>query len=79
MASLERRVEHLERNAQEDRHTVAAGQGAHSHALSLVHTELAEFREETGQRLDAVEGQLGEIKSTLAEILGRLPERPAQA
>jgi hypothetical protein len=62
-----------------------AGQGAHSHALSLIHTEvgafrseMAEFRQETGDEFAEVNGRLGRIAPALDTILTRLPEQPAQ-
>jgi hypothetical protein len=80
VASIEERVGRLERQAQEDRHTVVAGQGAHSHALSLLHSDLADFRGEMGQfrretaeQFGQVKTELGEIRRALADIAERLP------
>jgi hypothetical protein len=80
---LEDRVTALERGEQETRHAVTAGLGAHSHALSLLHTEITGFRQEMGQfrddvrqEFDEVKARLGGIETALAQIAARLPQPP---
>ncbi len=52
---------------------VDAGLHAHSHALSLLHTEVAEFRQEMGEFRDEMRRELGQVRDVLAELLRRLP------
>lgn len=91
MATLDQRVDALERQAQEDRHLLRAEMAGLSLGLSLLRNdtqalqgEVAELRTEVragfarvGGELNALESDMTEVKTTLAEVLRRLPEPPA--
>jgi hypothetical protein len=84
-------MDRLEHKTNEDRHTIMAGLGAHAFAISLLHRDVAQlrgeftefregmngFREDMNGFRDETRTELAGIKSTLDEVLARLPERPA--
>lgn len=91
MATVEQRLGQVEADQQADRNVIRAELRGLGLGVQLVRADVQEVsvKVDAGQdetrarlvglddRLGAVESDIGEIKSTLAEVLRRLPEPPA--